>query len=47
MTRFAWQEEVLACVNKLVPYSAEQEVKKRGARQSCRLSPTAWSMATW
>lgn len=31
MTGFAWQEEVLARVNKLVPYNAEQEVKKRGA----------------
>ncbi|KAL6251238.1 hypothetical protein RBB50_001446 [Rhinocladiella similis] len=32
MTGFAWQEEVLARVNKLVPYNAEEEVKKRGAR---------------
>lgn len=31
MTGFAWQEEVLARVNKLVPYNAEEEVKKRGA----------------
>lgn len=31
MTGFAWQEEVLARVNELVPYSAEEEMKKRGA----------------
>ncbi|RVX66605.1 hypothetical protein B0A52_09356 [Exophiala mesophila] len=31
MTGFAWQEEVLARVNKLVPYNAEEQVKKRGA----------------
>ncbi|WP_159847717.1 type 1 glutamine amidotransferase domain-containing protein [Nocardia sp. CY41] len=32
LTGFAWQEEVLARVDKLVPYNAEDEVKKRGAR---------------
>lgn len=32
MTGFTWREEVLARVNKLVPYNAEEEVKKRGAR---------------
>lgn len=31
LTGFAWQEEVLARVDKLVPYNAEEEVKKRGA----------------
>lgn len=31
MTGFAWKEEVLARVDKLVPYNAEEEVKKRGA----------------
>ncbi|MGV9413583.1 type 1 glutamine amidotransferase domain-containing protein [Nocardia sp. NPDC003693] len=31
LTGFAWQEEVLARVDKLVPYNAEAEVKKRGA----------------
>jgi putative intracellular protease/amidase len=31
MTGFAWREEVLARVNKLVPYNSEEEVKKRGA----------------
>lgn len=31
MTGFAWQEEVLARVNKMVPYNAEEEIKKRGA----------------
>ncbi|WP_039800660.1 type 1 glutamine amidotransferase domain-containing protein [Nocardia araoensis] len=32
LTGFAWQEEVLARVNKLVPYNVEAEMKKRGAR---------------
>ncbi|MFF2083885.1 type 1 glutamine amidotransferase domain-containing protein [Nocardia sp. NPDC058176] len=32
LTGFAWQEEVLARVDKLVPYNAEAEAKKRGAR---------------
>lgn len=32
LTGFAWQEEVLARVDKLVPYNAEDEMKKRGAR---------------
>ncbi|WP_336082524.1 type 1 glutamine amidotransferase domain-containing protein [Nocardia sp. SSK8] len=31
MTGFAWQEEKLARVDKLVPYNAEAEVKARGA----------------
>lgn len=31
MTGFAWQEERLARVDKLVPYNAEEEAKKRGA----------------
>lgn len=31
LTGFAWQEEVLARVDKLVPYNAEAEIKKRGA----------------
>lgn len=31
MTGFAWREEVLARVNKLVPYNSEEELKKRGA----------------
>ncbi len=31
VTGFAWQEEVLARVDKLVPYNAEEEMKKRGA----------------
>lgn len=30
-TGFAWQEEVPARVDKLVPYNAEDEMKKRGA----------------
>ncbi|WP_129656323.1 type 1 glutamine amidotransferase domain-containing protein [Rothia halotolerans] len=32
VTGFAWQEEVLARVDELVPYNAEEEMKKRGAR---------------
>ncbi|MEU4314848.1 type 1 glutamine amidotransferase domain-containing protein [Nocardia sp. NPDC024068] len=32
LTGFAWREEVLARVDKLVPYNAEAEIKKRGAR---------------
>ncbi|WP_120002859.1 type 1 glutamine amidotransferase domain-containing protein [Nesterenkonia muleiensis] len=31
LTGFAWTEEVLARVDRLVPYSAEEEAKKRGA----------------
>ncbi len=31
VTGFAWQEEVLARVDRLVPYNAEDEMKKRGA----------------
>lgn len=31
MTGFAWQEEVLARVDKLVPYNAEERSKERGA----------------
>lgn len=31
LTGFAWQEEVLARVDKLVPYNAEEEMRRRGA----------------
>ncbi|MFE0406768.1 hypothetical protein ACFW19_33370 [Streptomyces nigra] len=31
MTGFAWTEEVLARVDKLVPYNAEEKAKQRGA----------------
>ncbi len=31
LTGFAWQEEVLARVDKLVPYNAEEEIRRRGA----------------
>lgn len=34
LTGFAWQEEVFARVDKLVPYNAEEEMKRRGARYS-------------
>jgi len=39
LTGFAWSEEVLARVNKLVPYNAEEEIKKRGARYDKGLIP--------
>ncbi|WIM86747.1 type 1 glutamine amidotransferase domain-containing protein [Candidatus Mycobacterium wuenschmannii] len=41
LTGFAWSEEVLARVNKLVPYNAEDEMKKRGARYGKGLIPFA------
>lgn len=41
LTGFAWSEEVLARVNKLVPYNAEAEIKKRGARYVKGLIPFA------
>ncbi|WP_430332563.1 hypothetical protein [Rhodococcus sp. ACT016] len=31
VTGFAWREEVLARVDKIVPYNAEAEMKRRGA----------------
>ncbi|KAJ5380545.1 intracellular protease/amidase [Penicillium cataractarum] len=39
MTGFTWREEVLARVNKLVPYNAEEEVKKRGAKYKKAVLP--------
>lgn len=39
LTGFAWSEEVLARVDKLVPYNAEQEAKTRGARYEKGLIP--------
>ncbi|WP_164234472.1 type 1 glutamine amidotransferase domain-containing protein [Microbacterium hydrocarbonoxydans] len=39
VTGFAWQEEVLAGVEKLVPYNAEEEMKKRGALYEKALLP--------
>ncbi len=41
LTGFAWSEEVLARVNKLVPYNVEEEMKKRGARYEKGLIPFA------
>jgi putative intracellular protease/amidase len=41
LTGFAWAEEVLARVDKLVPYNAEAEIKKRGARYGKGLIPFA------
>jgi len=39
VTGFAWKEEVLARVNKLVPYNAEDEMKGRGAFYEKALLP--------
>lgn len=39
MTGFAWREEVLARVDKLVPYNAEQRSKDRGAHYRKALLP--------
>lgn len=39
VTGFAWFEEVLAHVDKLVPYNAEEEMKKRGALYEKALLP--------
>jgi putative intracellular protease/amidase len=39
VTGFAWREEVLAGVADLVPYNAEDEMKKRGARYEKALLP--------
>jgi putative intracellular protease/amidase len=39
LTGFAWQEEVLAQVRKIVPYDVEDEVKKRGALYEKALLP--------
>ncbi|WP_343574187.1 type 1 glutamine amidotransferase domain-containing protein [Mycobacterium sp.] len=41
LTGFAWSEEVLARVSKLVPYNVEAEMKKRGARYGKGLIPFA------
>ena len=39
LTGFAWSEEVLAGVAKKVPYNAEEEMKRRGARYEKALLP--------
>jgi putative intracellular protease/amidase len=39
LTGFAWSEEVLARVDKLVPYNVEEEMKKRGALYEKGLIP--------
>jgi putative intracellular protease/amidase len=41
LTGFAWSEEVLARVDKLVPFNVEEEMKKRGARYGKGLIPFA------
>jgi len=39
LTGFSWREEVLARVDKLVPYDVEAQMKERGARYSKALLP--------
>lgn len=39
LTGFSWREEVLARVDKLVPYNVEEEMKQRGARYEKGLVP--------
>ena len=39
ITGFSWREEVLARVDKLVPYNIEERMKDRGARYSKALLP--------
>ncbi|AMT69934.1 type 1 glutamine amidotransferase domain-containing protein [Mycobacteroides immunogenum] len=41
LTGFSWSEEVLARVDKLVPYNVEEEMKRRGARYQKGLIPFA------
>jgi putative intracellular protease/amidase len=46
LTGFAWSEERLAGVAKLVPYNVEDEIKKRGARYDKGLIPFAPHVVT-
>ncbi|ALJ19888.1 type 1 glutamine amidotransferase domain-containing protein [Microbacterium sp. No. 7] len=39
LTGFSWREEVLARVDRLVPYNVEQEIRQRGAHYSKALLP--------
>lgn len=39
LTGFSWREEVLARVDKLVPYNVEERMRQRGARYSKALLP--------
>ncbi|GAB3845146.1 type 1 glutamine amidotransferase domain-containing protein [Nesterenkonia populi] len=39
LTGFSWREEVLARVDKIVPYNVEEQIKGRGARYSKGLLP--------
>jgi putative intracellular protease/amidase len=39
LTGFSWREEVLAHVDKLVPYNVEQRIQERGAHYSKALLP--------
>lgn len=46
ITGFSWREEVLAGVVKDMPYNAEEEMKKRGARYEKALIPFVSNVAT-
>ena len=39
LTGFSWREEVLARVDKIVPYNVEERIQERGARYSKALLP--------
>ena len=39
LTGFSWREEVLARVDKLVPYNVEERIQERGAHYSKALLP--------
>lgn len=39
ITGFSWREEILAGVNKLIPYNVEAQMKERGAHYSKALLP--------
>ncbi|SDK93647.1 hypothetical protein SAMN05216189_10598 [Pseudomonas delhiensis] len=39
LTGFSWREEILAGVAKKMPYNAEEEMKRRGARYEKALLP--------
>lgn len=39
VTGFSWNEEILAGVKKLMPYNAEEEMKRRGAKYEKALIP--------
>lgn len=46
LTGFSWREEILAGVSKELPYNAEQEMQRRGARYEKALLPFAVNVVT-